>query len=161
MWQQQDRRRSQCCRPSVFIKLYFVQLLVGLLSATQRGVDVWRGSGVFWLSSGTGQGTKEPSCYVPWFVSHTGAVLFPALHGDTFWEAYKCLPRDVFLQQGLLTEVSPGFLFGGWVGSGGIFLYVRENQSFKFLQVLQQLDLVSTLAVFYLGISPLAHTGTL
>lgn len=48
-------------------------------------------------------------------------------------------------------------------GVGGVRWYfsVRENQSFKFLQVLQQLDLVSTLAVFYLGISPLAHTGSL
>lgn len=44
-------------QPSVFIKLKFVQLLVGLLRVMQTGADVWRRSGVLGLSSGTIQGT--------------------------------------------------------------------------------------------------------
>lgn len=62
----------------VLKKLHFLQLFVGLLSTTQTGLDVWRGSGVFWLSSGNGQGTKVLSCYVPWLMSYIGAVLSPS-----------------------------------------------------------------------------------
>lgn len=117
--QQQESRRSQCCRPSVFVKLHFVWLL-GLPGTMQTGVDVWRGSGGFWLSSGTGQGTKVLSYYVLWLVSHTGAVLSSS-HDciltrlgrlrSSFWKSflfsmvsYKGLSSCFF------------FLFGGLVG---------------------------------------------
>lgn len=43
---------------SVFIKLHFVQLLVDSLSVLQTGMDLGRGSGIFWLPSGTSQDTK-------------------------------------------------------------------------------------------------------
>lgn len=132
--QQQESRRSQCCRPSVFVKLHFVWLL-GLPGTMQTGVDVWRGSGGFWLSSGTGQGTKVLSYYVLWLVSHTGAVLSSS-HDciltrlgrlrSSFWKrfsfsmvSYKGLSRFFF------------FIWG--VGGVGWYSSVREKYSFKFL----------------------------
>lgn len=65
------------------------------------------------------------------------------------------MPRQVFLRRGLSRFFF--FLSGEWVGW---YFSVREKHSLKFLQVLQQLDLVSTLAVFYLDMSLLVQIET-